>query len=267
MNFLNNIRVLTVLIFLAILCGCKKHFVDAGPQPIFFDELVHEPKLNVFGVLRVDNTQGYSNSFIHLENVIEATGNEDVSVVEDALVQLIKTDDAGGEDIIDLIYTNYDLVFLFEDYRPENANFNELESYELKCIVNEFPILTGNTIIPPVPQIYNDLIIINDDEVQFDIITNIYTGLYEILIITENETISTKIVNEGSEMIHFSSRFNSLNQTTVKITVIAYDTNLSEYLQFNLSINPNTYQPSYTTVNNGYGCFGSLNMLSKEVII
>jgi len=51
-----------------------------------------------------------------------------------------------------------------------------------------------------------------------------------------------------------------------RLTVYAYDKNLSEYLTAaNLFIKPNTYRPPFTTVQNGYGCFGSLNLLTKKL--
>ena len=51
-----------------------------------------------------------------------------------------------------------------------------------------------------------------------------------------------------------------------QLIIYAYDQNLSEYFAAaNLSFKPNTYRPPFTNVQNGYGCFWSLNLLVKNL--
>ena len=49
------------------------------------------------------------------------------------------------------------------------------------------------------------------------------------------------------------------------LIIYAYDLQLSEYMTYNVSIKPNTYRSDYSTVDNGFGCFGSLNIYSKVI--
>ena len=50
-----------------------------------------------------------------------------------------------------------------------------------------------------------------------------------------------------------------------KLIIYAYDIKLSEYITYNIIIKPQTYQSNYSTVNNGFGCFGSMNLLEKTL--
>jgi hypothetical protein len=46
----------------------------------------------------------------------------------------------------------------------------------------------------------------------------------------------------------------------VVLEIYAYDENMAVYsTSFNTSFNFNRYRPSISTVENGYGCFGSVN--------
>jgi len=54
-------------------------------------------------------------------------------------------------------------------------------------------------------------------------------------------------------------------ESTGLLIIYAYDLQLSEYITYNVSIKPNTYRSDYSTVDNGFGCFGSLNVFSKMI--
>ena len=58
---------------------------------------------------------------------------------------------------------------------------------------------------------------------------------------------------------------NSYNVHAGQVKIIAYDYHLSEYITYNVNIKPNTYRDDYSTVENGYGCFGSLNITEQEI--
>ena len=55
------------------------------------------------------------------------------------------------------------------------------------------------------------------------------------------------------------------SESTGLLIIYAYDLQLSEYMTYNVSIKPNTYRSDYSTVDNGFGCFGSLNVFSKMI--
>ena len=55
------------------------------------------------------------------------------------------------------------------------------------------------------------------------------------------------------------------SESTGLLIIYAYDLQLSEYITYNVSIKPNTYRSDYSTVDNGFGCFGSLNVFSKMI--
>ena len=49
------------------------------------------------------------------------------------------------------------------------------------------------------------------------------------------------------------------------LIIYAYDLQLSEYITYNVIIKMNSYRSDYSTVDNGFGCFGSLNIFSKMI--
>jgi len=59
--------------------------------------------------------------------------------------------------------------------------------------------------------------------------------------------------------------FTQHTETKGFLAIYAYDLNLTKYFTASISIKPNTYQPAYSTVQNGYGSFGSLNILYKNI--
>lgn len=55
------------------------------------------------------------------------------------------------------------------------------------------------------------------------------------------------------------------NESAGLLIIYAYDLQLSEYITYNVVIKTNTYRSDYSTVDSGFGCFGSLNVSSKMI--
>ena len=75
----------------------------------------------------------------------------------------------------------------------------------------------------------------------------------------------TQVNKPETGNINADFTFNRDSEAEGKLVIYAYDLKLSEYMTYNLSIKPNAYQPPPSTVDNGYGCFGSFNMLERVV--
>jgi hypothetical protein len=126
------------------------------------------------------------------------------------------------------------------------------------------PVLTAETIIPAQPSILNNSIIIENNSVKFTIIEDRTAFLYDVVLYIGSKKYSQRVLRatDGNTEVEFLVE--NINNTVRKIVIYGYDKNLSEYLTAqNLFIKPNTYRPPFSTVQNGYGCFGSLNIFSK----
>ena len=74
-----------------------------------------------------------------------------------------------------------------------------------------------------------------------------------------------RFVRPETGNINATIQFERKNASEAILTIYAYDQKLSEYVTYNIIIKPQTYQSTYSTVENGYGCFGSLNILKKTI--
>ena len=90
--------------------------------------------------------------------------------------------------------------------------------------------------------------------------------LYDIFIIAGQGFYLERIRRPESGNIEVSIELeNDLEPDQIFLMMYGYDARLSEYMTYNVSIKPNTYHTHYSTVENGYGCFGSLNLFEETV--
>jgi hypothetical protein len=148
------------------------------------------------------------------------------------------------------------------------VSFNPLpgQNFKLICQSNGLPTLTAETTLPRQPVILNNAFIFSNGNVQFNIVSDTSAYLYDIYLINGSNQFTQRIAPSGSGNTLVTISTGSPVAGAV-LLIYAYDKNLSEYFtQSNLFIKPNTYRPPFTTVENGYGCFGSLNILSIKLI-
>lgn len=242
-----------------------------GPQPNFIDDSKTLPMLNILGVLRPDSLQSESMSFVHLEKSVAVpidTGEK--KEVRDAQVWVFKMENGQVSDTIAFVLTNCDSIFADSAYRPHRFFPKAGETYWISCISDSLPELTSATTLPQVPALVNDTIYMTENAMEFFIVYDSLVSLYDIYLLKNSETYYAirKFDGEGEDIfvtLPFG-RDNIISQDSLEITIYAYDKNLSDYITNSPSaIWPNTFQPSYSTVENGYGCFGSLNILTRII--
>ena len=128
------------------------------------------------------------------------------------------------------------------------------------------PVLTAETIIPNQPVIDNNSIYTANNKVQFSIIADTTAFLYDIYLFVGSNQYYQRVLRAKTGNTSIEIDTNISIATNNKLLIYAYDKNLSEYFTApNLFIKPNTYRPPFSTVQDGYGCFGSLNLLSKRL--
>ena len=236
---------------------------DPGPQPIHMEDVEHQPKLNVLGILRPDSANSAPLSFIHIEGSCPINDIPDSSIIPDAEVKVIKFGENSPVDTSVFIYTDLG-IFPTKEYR-NSSFFPGQGTYQLVCKKDGYPTLTAQATIPAIPQIEEGTLKLQKNTLAFKITRDEDVGLYEVVLQGKGWLVKDRFLRptQGNIAVEFSLIGIPKGECFLKI--YAFDNNLSEYFTVNLSIKPNIYQKDFSTVENGYGSFGALNIF--EIII
>ncbi len=222
---------------------------DPGPMPVDIIHTEFEPGHNILGVLRLDDNPG--SSFIRVERAYktEEITEDFASVVNNANVTIIAEDTSTFTFISDTtrgdIYTDSSFVPV------------EGVKYVLTVSSPDLPELTATTQVPNYPTI-DEYIHTPQQSVSVTILSSPSIDLYDVYLISDIDEIQVRIVNE-SENISISFDLSELSGDPSTIEIYGYEKNLSEYLQSSITIKPQSYHETVTTVSNGYGCFGAVS--------
>ena len=250
-----------VVIFIT---GCTNWDLTApGPQPIILENTEHQPKLNVLGILRPDSTNGISLSFVHVEFSFPINGYPDSVIVPDAEVKVLILE---GNTVVDssvFIYSDFG-IFPNKEYRSRSF-FPTKGTYQLICQKDGFPTVKAQTTMPGVPQIEKGNFQVHENILSFKIVRDEQVGLYEVVLQGNTWLARDRILRSKQGNIPVEFSLNGIPKGECVLKIYAFDNNLSEYFTANLSSKPNIYQKDFSTVENGYGCFGALNVLEMEI--
>ena len=162
-------------------------------------------------------------------------------------------------------YQNPDSAFKVFEYR--NTRFFPYAHQKCKLICERmgYETITAETIIPNKPQISGNISVQNNT-VKFNLVNNPSIFLYDIYLFDRNEIDYSKIFDFSRILPSEDTYTNVMIQPEFEITdysylvIYSYDINLATYMSYsNNFIKPGTYRPPITTVEGGYGCFGSMN--------
>jgi len=90
-------------------------------------------------------------------------------------------------------------------------------------------------------------------------------ALYDVYLIIGQKTCTDRIQRPEAGDIAVTIAIEQSGETAGLLIIYGYDLQLSEYITYNVIIKTNTYRSDYSTVDNGFGCFGSLNIFSKMI--
>ena len=266
MNKGQNIIIVFMVTMLILACDMPW---DPGPQPNYFDSNEFQPMLNVLGIIQPGTSNRLPLTFVHLEKSHAYLEFPDSLEVGDAKVELYLYHESSLIDTISLIYTDFGGIFLKPEYRHWQLETADSilggQTYHISCIKSGYPELTSITTVPLVPVIQNDSVTINADQCEFTILRDTRVGLYDIYL-ERGEKVNYKrllLPKTGNTEVKIPLENDSVKEG--KLIIYAYDKKLSEYMTYNIIIKPQTYQSNYSTVHNGYGCFGSMNLLEKTL--
>lgn len=237
--------------------------ISPGPQPTNLETVEPQDLLNVFGILRPDSLQGWSQSYIHLEFSYPALDIPDSTIVSDAEVKIIRLDGQTKIDSFLFVYSDFNGL-MTREYRNQTF-FPEVGAYQLICKKSGFPILTGETTLPAIPVIEESSLKQRNNQLIFNILRDNNVGLYEVVLENQNWQIRDRFLKPNTGNVSIVLNLSDECKGEWFLSIYCYDPNLSTYLTANLSIKPNIYQDDFSTVLNGYGCFGSMNIFCRTI--
>ena len=245
-------------------CNCENPITGYGPQPRYIEYPNFKPMLNILGVLRPDTlSSGLPQSFVHIEESYPFNASPDSTIITDAQVILYKYEGTTIVDSMRLTYSNYQAHFQTREYRDSTFFPEAGVTYGISCHREGFPNLRGLTRVPQVPVVDVNPLQITSEQLTLTIMRDSLVALYDIYFLVGDRTYQTRIRRPETGNIEVELDLDQAPTGNGELLVYGYDLNLSEYITYNISIKPNTYRAPYSTVENGYGCFGSLNVYKK----
>lgn len=258
-------KIVSFLSTLMLILGCDNWITSYGPQPDYIDEWRHRPMLNVFGVLRPDTLGPLPQSFVHLERTFPVTFHPDTLDIRDANVVITRFEGGTPVDSVTLEYTDMNAAFPRAEYR--HSDFFPLASttYGIVCRREGYPELVSETTTPAVPALIEGTIEYTQGHVSFSILRDSLAALYEIYFILDEQSIVQRVRRPESGDVDVVFEIEDSQEREALVIIYVYDLKLSEYMTYNVNFKFNTYRSDYSTVENGYGCFGSLNLLVQTI--
>jgi len=249
MKIINHI----FLIIILIVVGCDLPY-EPGPMPKSIIDTEYVESLNIMGILRLDGEIG--NSFIHVQRTMTTeeiyTLEADPSI-RNATVIIIDQDSDDSwifQHSADTLYFGY---YYDSTFVPIYGH-----TYELTITADSLPILTASTTIPQQPHLNNYAVDYQSRNISLDLVLTSDTYQYNIYLLFPDNVMESTL--EGGrnthEIVTFSWSIERGDPTS--LMVVGMDKNLTRYNNSSISFIPNTYHKDESTVNNGYGCFGSV---------
>lgn len=238
---------------------------EPGPQPSTIVETEFDSALNVFGVLRLDGEA--NSSFFYIERTYQYEELDTISwdesfipVITDAAVLVQGMGDT----------TTYAFAPELDSLRGEIytcANFMPAagETYTLTVIRDGFTTVMDTTRVPLPPALNPDSVVVWGDMVYFQQRTTADVYLYDIFLLSSTDSLQYRFQNRDGATVPIAFRSAAPPGEPVDIQVYGYDENLAEYLTTTITLKPQTYNETVTTVTGGYGVFGSVSMAKVTV--
>jgi len=231
-----------------------------GPMPTEIIKTDFRRQLNVFGVLRADGCPG--SSFFSLQRAARTAEMYADSAVFIENAEIVVVDSSSGTPIIfpadqDTLQPGY---YVNPHFQPCVGI-----TYTLCIQAPGYPLLTGTTSVPPQPQIDTSALIIEPGELTLPLIVHLECSKYRIALIFAEGRREKTIINTQSGRREVRIQYAQSLGDPLKIVVIAYDDNLSRYEENYVTLIPQAYHEIISTVHHGYGCFGSVSLMTLEL--
>lgn len=257
-------RVLGSLLAVLVFWTCSLPW-EPGPQPSTIVETEFDSALNVLGILRLDGET--NSSYFYIERTYQYQELDTLSwdesfipVITDAVVQVQGITDGSIYEFTHKLDSLRGDIYTDSTFVPQAG-----ETYTLRIEHPDFPIITDTTTVPAISTLDADSVIVWGDMVYYRQRTAADVFLYDIYLLSSTDSLFTRFVNQDGMSVPVALPNTAPPGEPVDIHVYGYDANLAEYLTNTITLKPQTYQETVTTVTGGYGVFGSVSVARATV--
>lgn len=246
-----------VLVFFSACQKTLEIYIGLPLQPKNINA-IYEPGLNVFGILKAGETLDTINHYFEVQTVPEIFDTTSNLNIFDAQITLTQNRDA---------LNSYNLFHIGEGrYFHYGIDPKPGDIWEYHCVYDTFDI-TSTSIVPNMPFIIPESLKQRSSNISFLIKYDSTAFMYDVYYVDQFSYALQRIVPEAERDNNVSLDINTSKKSEFNLLyVIAYDKNYEEYVTTsNIFFKPNAYRPRFTTVNNGFGCFGSLTSLKLDL--
>ncbi len=251
--------ILSACIILLLMQACE-YYLGINQQPKFTDENTIEG-LNIFGVLRPDSAGNFNKSFVFVQKIWPVLEMDSFKIIPDASVRIehIKSDTVYETFLFPLVPS--DINFNDTLYRPlDHFVPQPRERYRMICEYKDLPDAVGETTFPPPPAIVPNTIRINGREVSFSVAPDTLIEMLDIYLVAEGFGILlSRIITDDASAADIELVL-PVDPVNASLKIFGYDPSLAIYNgNANTSLNFNKYRTAISTLESGFGVFGSLN--------
>ncbi len=248
-----------------LLQSCE-YYLGMNQQPEFTNEYIVEG-LNIFGLLRPDSIENYNRSFVFVQRIWPALEMDTFGIILNADVRIERIENDSIVETINFPLAPSDSFFSDTLYRPtERFVPQPRERYRLVCRYDDLPDAVGETIIPTPPSVVPNSMHINGRELTFSLVQDSLIKMYDIyLIVAGTGQYLSRILPADGQETEVGIDL-PVNPEGTFLKIFGYDTHLASYCgNANTSLNINKYRTTISTLESGFGVFGSLNYISIDL--
>lgn len=260
------------VLFILLLNSCEKatdFYLGFPWQPEILENTFVDG-LNIFGLLQPDDSDGSNKSFVYVQRnwpALEYT-DESFTIIKNVDVRIIQKQNNAVLDTIYCPLLPSDSLFKDTLYRPDQV-FSPIPgyTYQIICDHEDVPTALGETRFPHKPQLIDNSPIISEGRIEFEVAPDEGISMLDIYFSNEKFTgiVGRYVTNDtASSKIYFPIQ----GSGSSNIDIYGYDANLAAYYaNSNTSLNFNKYRTTFSTLEAGFGVFGSLNSIQIQVHI
>lgn len=257
-------RILQISLILSIFItftGCEKAleaYLGFPLQPKNIDA-EFTPGLNIFGMLKAGPSLDTLNHIFEVQLMQHVTDTDALKIIYDANIKLTRLR-------ANLPPMEYDLYSLENgDYTNPFLNPQAGDIWNYTCVYDTF-LITSQTRIPNEPQIDPNSVKFSDGNIQLTLLPDTSAFMYDVYFIYLQDVSFKRIIPQAGTSTEVTLPLNSNNKgLSGDLFVVAYDANYEKYVTTsNTFFKPNAFRPRFSTVDGGYGCFGSAHIFHQE---
>ena len=255
-----------VFLILAVLGYSCEYYLGLDQQPKFRNQNIEEG-LNIFALLRPDSVEGYNRSSVYVHKVLPVMQTEGFNILQNTDIRIEKIINDEIVDAVSFPLVASNAVFTDISYRPVSYFApKEGERYRIVCKHVDYPEATGETIIPSQPEIKQNSLKVSGRVVSFTLSPDSLIGMIDIYHVINNTHIpAARIIPTTNEETDVELNL-PLNPSGTKLLLFAYDHNMAVYIgNSNISLNFNKFRTTISTLESGFGVFGSMNFREVDL--